>query len=58
MNINASIVDQRLGSVTDAIRQQAAEELRISEARRLKSLVFGYFCVKTILDIEDDDAFS
>ena len=58
MNIDASIIDQRLGSVTDAIRQQAAEELRISEASRLKSLAFGYFCVKTVLDLEDDDAFS
>lgn len=58
MNIDASIIDQRLGSVTDAIRQQAAEELRISEASRLKSLAFGYFCVKTVLDLEDDDAFD
>ena len=58
MNINASIIDQRLGSVTDAIRQQAAEELRISEASRLKSLAFVYFCVKTVLDLEDDDAFD
>jgi len=58
MNIDASIIDQRLGSVTDAIRQQAAEELRISEASRLKSLAFVYFCVKTVLDLEDDDAFD
>ncbi len=58
MNINASIIDQRLGSVAAAIQQQAAEELRISEAIRLKSLAFVYFCVKTVLDIEDDDAFD
>ncbi len=58
MNINASIIDQRLGSVTDDIRQQAAEELRISEASRLKSLAFVYLCVKTVLDLEDDDVFD
>jgi AIPR protein len=58
MDINASIIDQRLGSVAEAIRQQADAELHISEAGKLKSLAFVYLCVKTILDVEDDSAFD
>ncbi len=58
MNIVASIIDQRLTSVIESIRQQAAEELDISEACRLKSLAFVYLCVKTILDLEDSSAFD
>ncbi len=58
MDINASIIDQRLGSVTDAIRLQADEELHINEAGKLKSLAFVYLCVKTILDLDDDSAFD
>jgi hypothetical protein len=58
MNINTSIIDQRLKSVTDAIRQQATEELSISEAGRLKSLAFVYLCVKTILDLDDVNTFD
>jgi hypothetical protein len=58
MNINASIIDQRLQSVTDAIRQRAAEELNINDADKLKSLAFVYFCVQTILDLEDSNTFD
>ncbi len=58
MNIFASIIDQRLESVIESIRQQAAEELGISEAGRLKSLGFVYLCVKTILDLDDSSAFD
>ncbi|MDM8516352.1 AIPR family protein [Desulfobacterales bacterium HSG16] len=58
MNINASIIDQRLISVADAICQQAAEELRITETGRLKSLAFVYLCVKIMLDAEDAEAFD
>jgi AIPR protein len=58
MDINASIIDQRLGSVTEAIRLQANEELHINEAGKLKSLAFVYLCVKTILDLDDDSAFD
>ena len=53
MNIFASIIDQRLESVIESIRQQATEELGISEADRLKSLAFVYLCVKTILDLDN-----
>ncbi|MFP4579008.1 MAG: abortive phage resistance protein, partial [Coleofasciculus sp.] len=58
MNINASIIDQRLTSVVNDIRQKAAEELRINDQGRLKSLAFAYLCVKTILDLENDNAFD
>jgi hypothetical protein len=58
MNINVSIIDQRLGSVVEEIHQQAAEELRITDPGRLKSLAFVYFCVKTILDLDNDVAFD
>jgi hypothetical protein len=58
MNINASIVDQRLASVVNDIRQKSATELLIQDEGRLKSLAFVYLCVKTILDLEDDDAFD
>ncbi len=58
MNINASIIDQRLQSVIDTIRQRAAEELNINDAGKLKSLAFVYFCVQTILDLEDSNTFD
>ncbi|MEO0397588.1 MAG: AIPR family protein [Cyanobacteria bacterium P01_A01_bin.137] len=58
MNINASIIDQRLASVVNDIRQKASEELHITDENRLKSLAFVYLCVQTILDLESDDAFD
>ena len=58
MNINASIIDQRLVSVSNDIRQKASEELRITDEGRLKSLAFVYLCVKTILDLDGDDVFD
>ncbi|MGA1132605.1 MAG: AIPR family protein [Prochlorotrichaceae cyanobacterium] len=58
MNINASIIDQRLGSVLNDIRQKASEELRIRDESKLKSLAFVYLCIKTILDLDDDGTFD
>lgn len=58
MNINAAIIDQRLVQVSNAIREQAAAELRITEEGRLKSLAFVFLCVKTLLDLPDDEAFD
>jgi hypothetical protein len=58
MNIDASIIDQRLGSIVENLRQRVAEELGIQEPSRLKSLAFVYLCVKTVLDLEDDRAFD
>ena len=58
MNINASIIDQRLVAIVDQIRAQAAAELKITDEARLKSLGFVYLCVKTMLDLTEDEAFE
>ena len=58
MNINASIIDQRLESIVDNIQKPAAEELNLIDPVRLKSLAFVYLCVKTILDLEDENTFD
>ncbi len=58
MNIEASIIDQRLTSIVNDIRQPALEQLRIEEPQRLKSLAFVYLCVKTVLDLEVDETFD
>ena len=58
MNINASIIDQRLAGVQDEIREQARLQLRISDEDRLKSLAFVYLCVKTMLDLSVEEAFD
>ncbi|NJR25487.1 MAG: AIPR family protein [Richelia sp. CSU_2_1] len=58
MDINASIIDQRLVSVVNDIRQKSVEELHIQDENKIKTLAFVYLCVRTILDLEDDDAFE
>lgn len=58
MDINASIIDQRLSGVQKEIREQAQGELGIHDAVRLKSLAFVYLCVKTMLDLDRDEAFD
>lgn len=58
MNINAAIIDQRLSAVCDDIREQARDDLNINQEGRLKSLAFVYLCVKTMLDLTDEEAFD
>ena len=58
MNINAAIIDQRLQSVYEEIRDRAAQELNIKQKERVKSLAFVYLCVKTVLDLTDDETFD
>lgn len=58
MNINVSIIDQRLAGVQDEIRERAGEEFGINDAVRLKSIAFVYLCVKTMLDLDVDEAFD
>ena len=58
MNINASIIDQRLTAVQDEIRECAANELRITQDDKLRSLAFVYLCVKTMLDLDDVETFD
>jgi len=58
MNINASIIDQRLNGLGENIKDRARDELGVEEAQRLKSLAFVYLCVKTMLDLDDDETFD
>lgn len=58
MNINASIIDQRLAAVQEEICQRAADELRITQEERLRSLAFVYLCVRTMLDLDETEAFD
>lgn len=58
MNINASIIDQRLTAVCEEIRERAKEELRMTDEEKLRSLSFIYLCVKTVLDLDQDAAFD
>ena len=58
MNLNASIIDQRLTGIQDEIRALAETELGLTDAGRLKSLAFVYLCVKVMLDLEVEEAFD
>ncbi|MDO4681313.1 MAG: AIPR family protein [Lautropia sp.] len=58
MNLNASIIDQRLTGIQDQIRERASAELKLEDTGRLKSLAFVYLCVKTVLDLDPDEAFD
>jgi len=58
MNLNASIIDQRLTGIQDDIRSLAASELAITNPDRLKSLSFVYLCVKVMLNLEVEEAFD
>lgn len=57
MSINLSIIDQQLLGIEEQIRDRAKDELGITGGR-LKSLAFVYLCVKTMLDLEPDEAFE
>ena len=58
MNLNASIIDQRLKGVQDEIREWARDELKLTDEGRLRSLAFVYLCVKTMLDLDAREAFD
>lgn len=58
MNINASIIDQRLSGIQQEIREIASIELNINDQEKLKSLAFIYLCVKTMLDLDAEEAFD
>jgi hypothetical protein len=58
MNINASIIDQRLTGIQNEIRERAAKELTITQEGKLKSLAFVHLCVKTMLDLDEPEAFD
>lgn len=58
MNIEASIIDQRLASIVGDVREPAATQLKLSSPERLKSLAFVFLCVETVLDLDSDDTFD
>lgn len=58
MNLNASIIDQRLTGVQREIQNWANDELSVTDATRLKPLAFVYLCVKTMLDLDAREAFD
>lgn len=58
MNINASIIDQRLLALADTLRERAETDLHIRDEARLLSLAFVYLCVSTVLDLDFEDSFD
>lgn len=58
MNVAIAIIDQRLNSLMDEIRTKAKEELKITDNIPLKSLAFVYLVVKTVLDLNGEQAFD
>lgn len=58
MNLNASIIDQRLEGLAREIQVQAAAELGIRKEGQLKPLAFLYLCVKTALDLDHQATFD
>lgn len=58
MNIEASIIDQRLASIVEDVREPAATQLKLSSPARLKSLAFVFLCVKTVLALDGADTFD
>lgn len=58
MNLNTSIIDQRVSGIQDEISSLARDELNLTDPGRLKSLAFVYLCVKTMLDLDLNEAFD
>jgi len=58
MDQNAQLVDQLLTPICNIIRDDARTELGINDEVRLKSIAFVHLCVKTILDLSDDETFD
>lgn len=59
MDVNAAIIDQRVSALAEEIRQRAADELGIDgDEPKLKSLAFVFLCVRTLLDLDFDEAFD
>jgi len=55
---NAQLIDQIVSSICEVIRDRAKSELNIKDEERLKSLAFVHLCVRTIMDLPDDEAFD
>lgn len=58
MNLSAAIIGQRLNKLAEKLRERLVGELRVGDGTKQKSLAFVYLCVKTMLDLEDEEAFE
>lgn len=59
MDVSAAIIDQRVTAVVEEIRERTAAELCIkNDEPKLKSAAFVYLCVRTLLDLDEDEAFD
>lgn len=58
MNVSAAIIDQRLNRLAEDLRERLVGELGVSDGPQRKSLAFVYLCAKTMLDLEDEEAFE
>ncbi len=57
MDINVSIIDQRVGRLADELAGEFAERLKLKNDKvRLRSAAFVYLMVKTVLDLSSDEA--
>ncbi|MBI4023968.1 MAG: AIPR family protein [Verrucomicrobia bacterium] len=57
MNLNASIIDQQVRALADKLKDQFAERLNIqNDEVKLRSTAFVLLCVKTVLDLTEDEA--
>ncbi|PRQ09250.1 AIPR family protein [Enhygromyxa salina] len=59
MNVSAAIIDQRVTALVEELRDRAKQELKLSgDDAKLRSVAFVFLCVRTLLDLDTDDAFD
>lgn len=59
MDVNAAIIDQRVSSLVEELRDRARDELGTSnDGPKLKSLAFTFLALRTLLDLDFDEAFD
>jgi hypothetical protein len=59
MDVNAAIIDQRVTALMEHLRERTIEELGVKgDDAKLRSVAFVFLCVRTLLDLDDDDAFD
>jgi len=57
MNLNASIIDQQVRALAGKLKDQFADRLNIkTDEPKLRSASFVLLCVKTVLDLTEDEA--
>lgn len=57
MNLNVSIIDQQVRALAEKLKDQFAERLNLrNDEVRLRSAAFVFVCVKTVLDLTEEEA--